>query len=130
MSSFLQTSHGDLDMSSGNLVLVQDPSFILAQKLTNQLRLILGEWFQDTRVGVPYFQHILIKNPDLRVIGQIFRSAFLQTPGVAEILSADLQFITTNRTLLANFKILTDTGAILEGGIGTPFIITLQGTSE
>lgn len=128
MSSLAQTSQGDLDISSGNLVIVLDTDTCIAQKLTNQLRLILGEWFQDTRIGIPYFQYIMIKNPDLRVIGQIFRSAFLQTPGVKDVLSADLNFITTTRTLSASFKIQTDSGAILLGGIGAPFIITVQGT--
>ena len=128
MSCFSQTSSSDLDLSSGNLTVQSDPAHYTAVKLGNRLQLFLGEWFVDTRLGVPYFQQIYVKNPDLAVIGQLFRQVILGCPGVASVLQANLDFVSNLRTLTATFVVQTDTGAVLTGGLGAPFIVT-QGAS-
>lgn len=126
MACFLQTSApaNDLDLSSGNLVVVDSLAQETAQKLSNKFQLFLGEWFIDTRIGVPWFQQILIKNPDLSAVGQLFRKIILNTPGVASILQADLTMLTSQRKLIASFKVLVTDGSIIEGGPGVPFIVT------
>ncbi len=131
MSAFAQsTLTGDLDLSTGNLVLVKDPATLCAAKLTNVLQFFLGEWFMDTRQGVPYFQNVFVKNPDLGSIGQLFAKIILQTPGVKALQSANLDFDNTGRTLSANFTVQTDTGAVLQGGLGTPFVVILGTTGS
>jgi len=57
----------------------------LAQRLTTRYKFFLGEWFLDTRQGIPYFRDILVKNPDPSLIQSIFRKATLTTPGVLAI---------------------------------------------
>ena len=77
----------------------------------------------DTRIGIPYYQRILVKNPDLATIGQLFRQILLNCPGVAGVLQADLDFLTTSRQLTATFVVQTNTGAVLQGGLNSPFIV-------
>lgn len=127
MSDFLQNTNNDLQVSEGNLTIIRDLDLVIAQKLTCLMQLYLGEWFADTRIGMPYYQAILVKGADLNAIGQIFRNAFSQVNGVKSIVSADLNFISTTRTLIAVFSIETDSGAILVGGIGKPFIVKVPG---
>lgn len=126
MSCFLQTSApgNDLDLSSGNLVVISRLADVTAQKLTNKFQLFLGEWFIDLRIGVPYYQSIFVKNPNLSNIAQIFRRVILNTPGVNAITSASLDFISNQRKLNASFTVSTIDGFILEGGVGSPFIVT------
>jgi hypothetical protein len=124
MSSFAMVGM-DLDLSSGNLVIVQDEDTNIAQKLTIRFQLFLGEWFMDARVGVPYLQVVFVKNPNLVIIGQLFRNVIYSTPGIANVLSENISFVPATRSLLATYKIQTISGAILEGGVGSPFIVTV-----
>jgi len=57
----------------------------LAQRLRCRYKFFLGEWFLDTRQGIPYFRDILVKNPDQSLVQSIFRKATLTTPGVLAI---------------------------------------------
>lgn len=127
MTAFLQ-AQGDLDLSMGRLVLVSDVNTLTAQKLTNRFQFFLGEWFMNALEGIPYYQQIFVKNPDINAIGQLFYRVITQTPGVRDVRSASLNFISTTRQLLADFVVVTDTGAILTGGLGQPFVVTQNGT--
>jgi hypothetical protein len=128
VSAFLQTTASDFDLSSGNLQVVSSVALITAQKLTNRFQFFLGEWFVDTRQGVPYFQQVFLKNPNLSAIGQMFRRILLQTPGVASVVSADLSLISQTRTLTATFTVMCTDGSELQGGLGVPFIVVIDGT--
>jgi hypothetical protein len=127
VSCLLQTTTGDLDLSSGNLVLVDDTDGLaqqVAQELNNRFALWLGEWFGDTRLGVPFVDFVLVKNPDMTVVGNIFSQIITSTPGVATILSGSVDFDPAARTLAATYVVQLDNGAILTGGPGVPFIVT------
>lgn len=121
---------GDLDISTGNLAVVQDLAYSVAQKLTNRFRLFQGEWFIDSRIGVPYYSIVLVKNPDLISIGQLFKRVCLQTPGVDSVLEMNLDFISSTRNLICSIKVQLTNGAILQGGPGVPFIVILDGKGQ
>lgn len=78
------TNTGDIDLSTNQLELVTGTDAI-AQHLLIRLRFFVGEYFLDTRQGIPYFEQILIKNPSLIVVRAIFREAILETPGVVAL---------------------------------------------
>lgn len=124
MSAFAQTSSGDLDISSGNLAVVTDKAQVTAWKMTNLFRLFKGEWFRDKRVGVPYFQYVLVSNPNLPLIGALFKQVALAAPGVASVSAVGLNFTPKTRHLDATIQAQTNEGAVLEGGVGKPFIVT------
>jgi len=72
---------GELDLSSGDLQFVTGADAV-AQHLRIRLRFFLGEWFLDTRVGIPYFSVFFIKQPNLAAIEAIYRRAIQTVPGV------------------------------------------------
>ena len=119
-------SNNDLDLSSQNLVVTQSVAQYTAQKLNARFQFFVGEWFADTREGVPYYQNVYKKNPDLGAIGQMFRSIILDTPGVLQVLSQTMDFYSSSRELDANFVVQANDGSTLEGGPGAPFIVTVD----
>jgi hypothetical protein len=125
MSGFKMTTAGDLDLSTGGLVLTRNRADLVAQKLRNKLLFFLGEWFLDTRLGVPYFQSILVKNPDVATVRQILVTAISSTPGVVQVFDVNLEIDRRVRELTFSFKAKVDNGAIVAGGTGDPFIVAV-----
>lgn len=125
MSCFV-TTDGDLDVSTGNLQVTQSVALCAAQKLNGRFQLFLGEWFADTREGIPYVPVVFKKNPDLRLIGQMYRTIVLETPGVASIKSMDVNLISRTRELDVDFVAIASDGSEIQGGPGNPFIVTVD----
>ena len=95
-------TNADIDLSTEALELV-DGTDAIAQHLLIRLRFVKGEYFLDTRLGVPYFEDIFIKNPNLVVVRALFRETILETPGVLSIERFDMDFDTANRKLRVDF---------------------------
>src|SRR4051812_29811299 len=100
-----------LDPASGDLVI---PLTIIhgidatMQRIRIRFKWFLGEWFLDTRQGVPYFQSVLIKNPDSILIATIFRQVLKTTPGVKRVLSFRASLDRTTRELTTVWSALAD----------------------
>ncbi len=124
MSAFAQTLTGDLDISTGNLVVRSDIPQVTAWKLSNLFGFFKGEWFRDARMGVPYFQYVLVQNPNLPVIGAIFKRVAMAAPGVGSVTQMALDFNARTRHLDATIVAQTNEGAVLTGGPDKPFIVT------
>jgi len=121
---------GDLNLTDGQITLTPDLKTAVAQQLIIRLRMFFGEWFLDTREGVPYFDLVLINNPDLARITSIFRSVILETPGVAGIsaLALDLQR-SARRLVIQNVNIKLNDGVVLTGADFQSFIVDTGVTS-
>lgn len=76
----------DLVVEDSDLQLVQLDEAI-RQSLFQRLRLFFGEWFLDTSKGVPYYQNIFVKNPNLDVVQATLLNTIQGTPGIEEILN-------------------------------------------
>lgn len=101
---------------------VVDGEEAIDQQITIRLRTFLAEWFLDERVGIPYFRHILVKNPNIPLVHNVFRKTILSTPGVASVDSLNLDIDTVARTLTVTFSATLDTGSTLTY---SPFILEL-----
>lgn len=131
MSVFLQTLQGDLAIVAGQLVLVKDPVVECAHKIRNTLLLFAGEWFLDTRLGIPWFQVVLQKNPDIDSIRRLLSSAIKEaSPLVQEVIRLDLEEIPALRTLTVRFEVRTTAGDAIAGSLsgdifvnGTPVYV-------
>ena len=84
--------NGQLQLSGG-----------LAQRIDCYLRTFLGEWWADPTIGVPYFQEILKKNPDLTVVRQAILSVILQVPGVVSVPSCEVVLDRSSRRMSVSF---------------------------
>lgn len=102
---------GDLSVSGGDLQLVSGADAIV-QAVRIRLQFFRGEWFLDVDAGVPYFQDVLVKNPDPNVLQAVFRAAILETPGISELTALSIDFDRTNRRLSVSYRADTDVGEI------------------
>lgn len=104
----------DLDLFRSELSLVQGEEAI-QQQLRIRLQFFLGEWFLDTQVGVPFYRDILIKNPNLALIRDVFRRAIITTPGIASVEELNVEITDKAlRVLSVSFRATMDTGETLD----------------
>lgn len=120
-SRFFEVEMADIQLDSAGDLLIQDDSLVivdgddaLVQHLTIRLRFFLKEWFLDQRVGVPYYEQILIKNPDIAVIRSIFRVAIITTSGISAIDTFDTAFDVAIRKFTVTFTARKDDGETLD----------------
>lgn len=102
---------GDLLVEGGDLQLL-DGLDAIAQHVAIRLQFFRGEWFLDTRIGVPYFTDILVKNPDLNIVRFLLRAAVASTPGVINLQSFDMVFEGITRALNVDFEAETEEGPL------------------
>lgn len=105
----------------GQFVLLTDENLAAAQRLECKFRQFRGEWFLDTRIGVPYYESIYVKKPNLQLVRRIFRRVILTEAVVATIEELNVKLV--GRELQFDFRAVTQSGAVIVGGSGTPFII-------
>ncbi len=98
----LDGSH-DLEIVSGDLVLVDGVASV-SQDVDIRLEFYQGEWFLDTRLGVPYFQKILGEKPRFGAVSSIIRQAILTAPGIISISDFSIQWDGISRVMAIAFK--------------------------
>jgi hypothetical protein len=109
----IKLSGGDIDTSGAQFSLVNGNDAI-AQHTAIRLQFFQNEWFLDARIGMPYYESILVKNPDLSTISAIFQDAILNTPGISTIDNFDINFNSSERLLSVSFQATTDEDEILD----------------
>jgi hypothetical protein len=119
----------DLDIINGDLYLVTG-SDAIAQDLQQTLQLWLGEWFLDTTKGVPFKQHILIKNPNIDIVQADLITAAASVSGVTQILDVQFNYSNVNRTFSASMVAQTSNGqaVTVQAQVTLPVNATIEGT--
>lgn len=113
----LNPATGDIDLTpqlngTNDVTLIRGADAV-EQHWRIRMKHFRGEWFLDRRTGIPYYEHVLVKNPNLAVITTIFRQATRETPGIAEVTQFSLALDTPTRTLTIEVE------GKLEGDLGT-----------
>lgn len=115
-----------LDPATGDLYaqpfIAKGPDAVI-QKLRCRFKFWRAEWFLDTRLGVPYREAILVKNPDTVLINFIYSQVLLTTPGVASVKYFRSLLSKPDRTLITDFEAVLEDGTILRAET-EPFIIS------
>ena len=109
----LNIASNDLVIKNNDLILIDNAERV-AQQVLITLRFWLGEWFLDTKQGVPYLEYVLVKNPNMNHIRQILVEKIQSVEGVNSIVSLDFDFRRITRELYVNFEIDTDYGLVTE----------------
>lgn len=122
MSTFAQTSDGDLLLTKGQLTVLHGAA-AAAVELRNKFLFVKGEFFLDTRQGVPYFTYVFIKAPDLALIKSLFTKIILSVQGMTSVDALNLDFDRATRTLNFDFRATYLDGSVITGGSGQPFIV-------
>lgn len=112
----LNIASNDLVIKNNDLILIDNAERV-AQQVLITLRFWLGEWFLDTREGVPYLEYILVKNPNMSHIKQILTEKINSVDGVNSIVSLDFDFRRITRELYVDFEVDTDYGLITERAV-------------
>lgn len=106
---------GDLFINqTGQLVLVDGPDAV-AQHLRGRLRIFLGEWFLDERVGFPYFRDVFIKNPNHASILSSLRRTITGTPGISSVDELTMAVDASRRAVVSFRARLSDGGELAFG---------------
>jgi hypothetical protein len=61
----------DIEITNGDFALCRDEVHAMAQAITIRLRTLAGEWFLDSRVGLPYLSQILGKKHSERLLRRL-----------------------------------------------------------
>jgi conserved hypothetical protein len=102
---------GDLVLRDGDVLLIDNAERV-AQQILITLRFWLGEWFLDTKDGIPYLEYVLVKSPNLLHIRQIFTEAMEKVDGVKRVEEMNFVFDVKNRSLHVDYEVSTDYGLI------------------
>lgn len=94
----------------------------VVQRIKVRFRFFLGEWFLDQNQGIPYYQNILVKNPDIVLISGIFRQVLSGTPGVKSVDTFTARLVRAARELDCDFQARLDDGTVLTAK-SAPFVI-------
>lgn len=115
---------GDLKLTTGQITLTPDLKTAVAQSVVTRLRMFLGEWFMDTREGMPWIEVVLVKAPSLPRILAVFRAVILETPGVSAIQRLSLDFDEQTRVLtVVDMQVRLNDDAVLTGAEFGPLIV-------
>lgn len=111
-----------LRIVNGDLVLIGKKTGVsdtrideLVQHLKIKLSFFRSEWFLDEDAGIPYYTDILVKNPNISNIDNIFKVAISEAEGVNQILDFSSEYDTLARSYTMSFRVNTiygDTGVI------------------
>lgn len=125
MAVFALTGDGDAKLVNGQLALVTNVAEAAAIELRSKFLFVQGEYFLDTREGVPYFKYVFVKNPDVFVIRSIFSAIIRNQQGVKDILDMSVKLL-PGRKGTFSFRALADNGQVITGGSNQPFIVSPQ----
>jgi len=99
-------------------------------RLVARLKFFRAEWFLDTRQGIPYFEAVFVKNPDISLVQSIFRRAILTTPGVQSIAKMSTTFDRASRSFAVAPLEIVLTGGVVFRAQPEELIIGLPGDAR
>jgi hypothetical protein len=105
------TKSGDLDLTDmGDIQLTES----IQQDILIHLRWIFEEWRLGPEFGLPYFQDILVKNPNIEIIKRDIVNEILKCDKVVRASIEDINYNPADRTLKVIYKAETDEDSFRE----------------
>jgi hypothetical protein len=104
-------SNGDYTFGQSKQNFLSDINAV-AQAILTRLRLLKGEWWEDTTEGLPLFQQILgTRGTNKKVVDSLIRSRILDTTGVSGIETYESTFDGETRAYTFTATVNTDYGS-------------------
>lgn len=104
------TADGDIDLSKYDFQMTDS----VRQKIMIRLRWILNEWRWNPDEGLPYFDEILKKDPDVDTIEAEIRSKIWEVTEVTEVKDVSVDIDPATRVGTISFTAVTDYETIRE----------------
>lgn len=105
MRDILLDRDGDIKLTEdGDILLVTSP----VQAIMIKLRWYFAEWVFDPEKGIPWFESILVKDPDIEGIKKRLIREMLDVDDVSEVTRMDISVDTKTRQADIRFIIRTD----------------------
>lgn len=84
----------------------------VAQSCRIALQMFEGEWFLDLGVGIPYWDEILGKKPELAIPAATaaFRDELLAVDGVLSVVRLNVEYVGQTRTMSVTWQVSTALG--------------------
>lgn len=111
MSDIRLNDDGDIYLNEGSSELTTGQDSIL-QSLSQRINTFLGEWFLDTDLGVPWFEQILVKGPEPAILDAVLKRVILETPGILQLKTFDIQIDSALRKMKLVFDARTVDGDV------------------
>lgn len=112
MSDIALDDTGDILLDDSNDLTLTTGVEAIRQHLEARLRTFLEEWFLDKRIGIPWLQQVLKKNPDEVIVDSVIKREIINTPGIEELTEFSLD-IDNTRQLNISFRAKTIEGEII-----------------
>lgn len=111
MLDILLDKTGDLCISATGDIKLGDS---VAQKIRIRLLWFEGEWRWDVDEGMPYFDRLFIKNPDIDYVESVVRERIFEVDEVTEVKEVSVLFDAKSREAVIRYTALTDLEKIRE----------------
>lgn len=98
----------DMSLENGNIRFTNDDNEVV-QRLTTRLQFILGEWFLDTNIGLPYPQIIFEARTSLSEVHRLLSEEIEDTVGVEKLNSLVTTLSADERSILAVISVNQNT---------------------
>lgn len=85
---------------------------LIVQRVKITLLSLLSEWFLLPTWGMPWFESVLVKAPNISLIESVLRSRIMAVEGVSRITSITLDYDAQDRRLGVAFEMQTDVGLL------------------
>lgn len=111
MSDIYQGDDNDLSLENGDLVMTEGATAV-KQSVSQRLKMFGNEWFLDLAAGVPYYQDVLLKDPNPAIVEGLLKNEIISTPGIIELLSFDAEYDPQTRGITIRFDAMSYDGVI------------------
>lgn len=102
----------DILMKEGDLVITKGGDIVLADSVRQAIRIRLlwfaGEWRFNTGYGIPYYDEVYIKNPNLEKIKLILSREIHNVDEVVDVQNMDIVMDKQNRVANVTFTVYTN----------------------
>jgi len=111
MHDILLTEDGDIAIGEDGDISITTS---IRQAARIRLQWFLAEWRFAPRFGIPYFEEVLVKNPNQELVRRIIRDELIAINGIRDVVNLTLTIDNATRRGLLRFTMVTDIGRFQE----------------
>lgn len=106
----LLDGNGDLAFKGTDIILANS----VRQKIKIRLKWFFQEWRWDDEAGVPYFEYLFVKNPDIDQIKELIEDQIFNVAEITEVNDVSIEIDSLKRSAVIRYEAVTDEKAYKE----------------